>query len=68
MANVRHEYSVYSKKKGAHTKSMIVLKNATFEECVEFIKSEYKVTLSKDKKEAQVPGFIYPGYVKITGK
>lgn len=67
MATVKKTYTSYSKKKGAHEKNL-TLHKGTFEQCVDYVKDNYQVILSKENKETRIPGLLYPSMIKITGK
>jgi hypothetical protein len=67
MANLRLKFPTYSKKMGTYYKSRIVLKDASIEECIAKAKGEFNIDMT-GKKEQQIPGFLYPQYVIITGK
>lgn len=68
MANLRKIYYTYSKKQGMIRKTMILLKDVSFEECVEYAKKNYNVSLTKEKTESAISGLLAPGKIKITGK
>ena len=68
MAVVKEVRSVYSKKSGIKEQNITVLKDATFEEAVTFVKENYGLIFSKDVKEGQIRGFLFPTIIKLIGK
>lgn len=68
MANLRKEYFSYSKKNGMVRKTIILLRNKSFDECVEYAKKYHNVCLTQDKPFSTISGLLSSGVIKITGK
>ena len=56
--------TIYSKKKGAHQINVTLIKDVTYQECLEWMAKNHPGVKITDNK-ATIKGLLYPNYITI---